>query len=94
MEKELADRWDDRSIFHVRSLVGGSLLGQRRFAEAEPFLLQGYEGMREREARIPAGFKPWLRQGGDRLVAFYEATNQPEKARRLREELASSPGHK
>jgi serine/threonine-protein kinase len=94
MEKAPPDQWDYWSLFHALSLVGGSLLGQKRYADAEPFLVRGYKGMREREARINAGFKPWLRQAGDRLARYYEATNQPEKARRLREELEPSSGSK
>jgi len=91
LEKEMPDHW---SRFCAASLVGGALLGQRKYSEAEPLLVQGYEGMRQRERMIDAGFKHWLAKAGDRLVSFYDATNQPEKARRLREELGYSGGPK
>jgi len=91
MERDLPDDW---SRFHAMSLVGGALSGQHRYAEAEPFLVQGYEGMKQREAFINAGFKHWLTKAGDRLACFYEATSQTEKARRLREELEPSSGSK
>ena len=45
---------DDWSTFNTRSLLGGSLIGQKKFAEAEPLILAGYEGMKAREAKIPA----------------------------------------
>jgi serine/threonine protein kinase/tetratricopeptide (TPR) repeat protein len=91
LENRPPGSWDYWSVFHAMSLVGGSLLGQKRYAEAEPFLVRGYEGLRESEALINPGFNRWLRHAGDRLACYYEATNQPEKARRLREELRSSP---
>ena len=69
------------------SLLGGSLLGQKRFAEAEPLLVQGYEGMKQREAAIPAGC-PRLREATERLVQLDEAKNQPENAAEWRAKRA------
>ena len=48
-----AKRPDDWSRFDTQSLLGDSLLGQKKYAEAEPLLLSGYEGLKAREARIP-----------------------------------------
>ena len=42
---------DDWVTFHTRSLLGGSLLGQKRYADAEPLLLAGSEGVRQRAAK-------------------------------------------
>ena len=39
--------------FNTKSLLGGALLGQKKFAEAEPLLLAGYEGLKLREKTIP-----------------------------------------
>src|SRR5262249_43733679 len=36
----------------TKSLLGASLLGQKKYADAEPFLLQGYEGLKQRGAKI------------------------------------------
>jgi len=33
-------------------MLGGSLLGQKRYAEAEPLLLSGYEGMKQRQRSL------------------------------------------
>jgi serine/threonine protein kinase len=71
---------DDWRTFSDRSLLGGSLLGQKKYAEAEPLLLSGYEGMKQREDKIPADSKPWLKEGLQRLVQLYEATGRPDKA--------------
>jgi tetratricopeptide (TPR) repeat protein len=89
MDKDARENW---SRFHTISMIGGALLGQKRYAEAEPFLVQGYEGMKQRETLIPAGFMHWLTKGGNRLVRFYEATNQPEKAREWREKIGIRAG--
>jgi hypothetical protein len=34
---------DDWNCFHTQNLLGGSLLGQEKYVEAEPLLLSGYE---------------------------------------------------
>jgi hypothetical protein len=69
------------------SMVGGALLAQQKYTEAEPLLVHGYEGMKQREVFMEAGFRPWLNTAGQRVVRFYEDTNQPEKAREWREKV-------
>ena len=49
-EKVQADVW---STFNSRSMLGGALLGQTKYAEAGPLLLKGYEGMKQRQRSIP-----------------------------------------
>jgi tetratricopeptide (TPR) repeat protein len=53
-ETKLPDGWQ---TFDTRSLLGGALAGQKKFAEAEPLLVSGYEGMKQREAKIQASSK-------------------------------------
>ena len=36
---------------NARSLLGESLIGQKKYADAEPLVLSGYEGLRAREER-------------------------------------------
>jgi hypothetical protein len=62
------------------SLLGGALLGQGRHAEAGPLIVQGYEGMKARESRIPAFGKFLLHEGAERVVRLYEAWGKPEEA--------------
>jgi hypothetical protein len=38
--------------FGTRSFLGQTLLGEKKYAAAEPRLLQGYEGMKQREEAI------------------------------------------
>jgi eukaryotic-like serine/threonine-protein kinase len=36
---------EDWRTFNTQSMLGGALLGQKKYADAEPLLLKGYEGM-------------------------------------------------
>src|SRR5262245_48599728 len=49
-EKAQPDAW---TTFNTKSVLGGALLGQKKYADAEPLLLAGYEGMKKREVNIP-----------------------------------------
>jgi serine/threonine protein kinase/tetratricopeptide (TPR) repeat protein len=77
---------DDWSTFNARSLLGGSLLGQQKYADAEPLLVQGYEGVKQREAKIPVSLKVRLTEALERLVQLYDAWGKPEEAAKWRKE--------
>ncbi|MFO0809260.1 MAG: serine/threonine-protein kinase [Gemmataceae bacterium] len=81
----------DFRTFYATSLLGGALLGQKRYGEAEPFLLKGYEGLKQREALIGQGDVLWHSPTDAllRVIRFYEETNQTEKAKEWREKLPS-----
>jgi hypothetical protein len=83
-EKKEPDAW---TTFNTRSLLGAALLGQKKYAEAEPLLLAGYEGMKQREAKVPPPAKVRLTNALERLVRLYEATGQQDKAAEWRKEL-------
>jgi tetratricopeptide (TPR) repeat protein len=73
------------------SLLGEALLDQQHYADAQPLLLRAYEGLRQHDDRKLAEWKPRLTEAGERIVRFYEVTNQPEKARVWREKLKPKP---
>ena len=81
----------DREYRHpyMLNLVGGALLGQKRYAEAEPLLLQGYEGMKQGEATMTGQERYRLTEAGERVVRYFEETKQPGKAREWREKLSA-----
>ena len=69
-------------------MLGGALLGQKKYADAEPLLLAGYEGMKQREKTIPPQDKDLrLREALERLVQLYEATDKKDEAAKWRKEL-------
>ncbi len=54
--------------------------GRWRYAEAEPLIVQGYEEIKAREARITAPCKPYLTQAAERVVWLYVAWGKPGQA--------------
>ena len=83
-EKSEPDAW---TTFNTQSMLGGSLLGQKNYADAEPLLLAGYEGMKEREAKIPPQGKPRLTEALERLVQLYDAWGKPDQGAEWRGRL-------
>jgi serine/threonine protein kinase/tetratricopeptide (TPR) repeat protein len=77
---------DEALTFSTRCLLGSSLLGQGKYADAEPLLLSGYEGIKQRYGNTPKA-RPGLRKALQQLVQLYEATDQAEKATRWKQEL-------
>jgi tetratricopeptide (TPR) repeat protein len=82
---------DNWTTFNTQSLLGGALLGQKKYAAAEPLLLGGYEGMKEREKTIPPLTQVRLVEAADRLVALYSATNKPEELKNWQAEREKYP---
>jgi hypothetical protein len=84
-ERNEPDEW---ATFNTRSLLGGSLLGQAKYVEAEALIVEGYEGLKAREARIPPPGKPRLTEAAERVVKLYEAWGKPDKAAEWRAKLS------
>jgi serine/threonine protein kinase/tetratricopeptide (TPR) repeat protein len=84
LEKKAADAW---TTFHARAVLGGAALGQRKYSDAEPLLLQGYEGMKAREAKMPKNEASRLTQALEQLVNLYDAIGNAEEAAKWRQEL-------
>jgi serine/threonine protein kinase len=76
--------------FYFEGVLGAALLGQQKYTEAEPILLQAYQGMKRWERRSP-GVMSQVTEVGGWIAQLYEATNQPEKARAWREKLKPKP---
>jgi tetratricopeptide (TPR) repeat protein/tRNA A-37 threonylcarbamoyl transferase component Bud32 len=83
-EAKAPEAW---TTFNTKSQLGAALLGQQRFDEAKPLLLDGYRGLKEREATIPAEAAVRIPEALERLVRFYEATGEPTEAAAWRAEL-------
>ena len=61
-------------------------MGQKKYAEAEPLLLKGYEGMKQREKAIPSEGTTRIPEALDRLIALYTATNKPDEVKKWQAE--------
>ena len=71
---------DDWKRFRAESLLGASLAGEKKYAEGEPLLLEGYQGMLARKDRIAVPDHYHLDRAHKWLVDLYEAWGKPEKA--------------
>jgi serine/threonine protein kinase/tetratricopeptide (TPR) repeat protein len=78
-EVELPDTW---LYFNVQSLLGGALLGQEKFSEAEPLLLSAIAGLDAHRDEIPVPGHRHIEATLTRLVKLYESTGQHGEAAR------------
>jgi hypothetical protein len=78
---------EDWMTFHARSLLGGALLGQKKCTEAEGLLVEGYEGMKEREAQIPKRSRVHLTEALERLLRLADFTGKKGDATKWQREL-------
>ncbi len=71
---------DDWQRFRAESLLGASLAGQKKYAEAEPLLLEGYQEMVARKDRIEVPDWYHLDRAHEWLVQLYQAWGKAAKA--------------
>lgn len=76
--------------YDTQAMLGASLAGQSRFAEAEPLMLGGYQGLYERGPVIPVGSHQSLESAGERIVQLYESWKRPESATQWRMKIHMS----
>jgi tetratricopeptide (TPR) repeat protein len=86
-KRRLPDNWRK---FSTQALLGRALLAQSQRLEAEPLLVAGCQGMKERLDQIPAPSVARYREAVACLVELYEATRRPDAAARWRSELISA----
>ena len=71
---------DDWQGFRAETLLGASLAGQKKYAEAEPLLLEGYQGMVARKDKIEVPNWYHLDRAREWIVQLYQAWGKPGKA--------------
>jgi eukaryotic-like serine/threonine-protein kinase len=76
-EKEQSDNWQR---FRSESLVGATLAGQKKYTEAEPLLLAGYQGMLARKEKMGVPNLYHLDYAREWLAHLYASWGNPEKA--------------
>lgn len=87
-EKKESDDW---RTFNTKSVLGGVLLIQKKYAEAEPLLLKGYEGMKQREKLIPPQGSKRIPEALDRLIQLYTETSKPDEVKKWQAEKDKLP---
>ena len=78
---------DDPGVFQTRAWIGHNLWELNQYAEAEPLLLLGYKGLKERENRISGVAKYWLSVAVQDLARLYQATGKPDQAAEWRRKV-------
>jgi hypothetical protein len=81
-EKNQPDNW---RRFNAESLLGESLAGQKHYREAEPYLLEGFQGMLARKEQAQKDYLgvstgKYLDRARGWLVHLYEVWDKPDKA--------------
>ena len=80
VERNRTKRPQDWERFFAQSLLGASLAGQKKYTEAEPLLLEGYQGMLERKNQIEAPNLYHLDRAHEWIVQLYQAWGKPAQA--------------
>lgn len=83
-EKLMPDDW---LLFNSKAMLGNTLAAQKKYAEAEPLLLSGYDGMKVRENRIPEDARIRLVECIQGLIDLYAAWDKPDRAAEWRKKL-------
>jgi hypothetical protein len=86
-EQSQPEGWE---MFDTKSLLGGALRAQGRYADAEPLVVSGYEGMKAHEAAIPPRARGRVSEAGERVVQLYQAWGKPDQAAQWRAKLGQA----
>jgi hypothetical protein len=82
--------YDPAGRVNRRSLLGASLAGQKKYAEAEPLLVQAHEESISLARDAPlllADFNRYRAETVERLVQLYDAWGKQVEAAKWRKEL-------
>lgn len=71
---------DNWQRFRAESLLGASLAGQKKYPEAEPLLLEGYQGMAARKDRMAVPDQYHIGRARVWILQLYRSWGKPEKA--------------
>jgi hypothetical protein len=84
MKKRYPNHWQ---TFRAKTWLGAALLHHDEYEQAEPHLLQGYEGLREREENIPVDERVCIQTAVKNLVHLYSEWDKPTQAAEWKERL-------
>ncbi len=76
LRKSRPEAWER---FLAESLLGANLAGQKKYAEAEPLLVEGYRGMDARKGKMVRAERHFLNEAKQWTIKLYEAWGKPEK---------------
>jgi tetratricopeptide (TPR) repeat protein len=83
---------DDWRVHRARALLGATLAGQRKYADAEPLVLSGHESLAARRDAIPFEIRSTaLDRSGSWIVQLYRDWGRPDKAAEWGDKLRPLP---
>jgi eukaryotic-like serine/threonine-protein kinase len=83
-EKTQPEAW---TTFNTKSMLGGALLAQKKYAPAEPLLLAGCQGMKQRAAKMPPEGKAYMDEALERLVQLAKTQGKKQEEAKWKTEL-------
>jgi hypothetical protein len=84
-EKKEPESW---TTFNTKSLLGEALAGEAKLADAEPWLTQGYEGIKQHQEKIPPAVRTQhLTEALESLIHLYNDWGKPEESAKWKKEL-------
>ncbi|HJT35857.1 MAG TPA: tetratricopeptide repeat protein [Pirellulales bacterium] len=85
---------DEWTTFDAQSMLGEAMFEQKKYAAAEQALLAGYEGIQQRQAKLPVQDRRQLDRARQRLVRLYEAWGKDDEAAKWRKDSTSAEARK
>ena len=82
---------DDFERYRCQGLPGATLAGEKKYAEGEPLLLAGYDGMVKVQDNVPAADRRAISDIAQRTASLYQAWGQPDKAAEWVQRAQRSP---
>jgi non-specific serine/threonine protein kinase/serine/threonine-protein kinase len=82
-------RPDSWQRFRAETLLGAALAGEKKYAEAEPMLLDGYQGLLARKEHVEVWNWDQIDHAGGWIAGLYQYWGKPEKAAEWRARLKS-----
>jgi serine/threonine protein kinase/Tfp pilus assembly protein PilF len=86
-KSQLANDW---RVYDSESLLGSVLTANGNYSEAGPLLLSGYQGMQQSLGKLPPRLRPRIQRAGERVVQFYDASGDSEKAADWKKRLSDA----
>ena len=74
-DKQMPDDW---LTADTRSILGGVMMDEKKYSDAEPLITGGFSALEARQSEIPGEFRPHLRAALMRQIKLYHLTNRPD----------------
>ncbi|MGZ4811721.1 MAG: tetratricopeptide repeat protein [Terriglobales bacterium] len=88
LETEKQARPEGFRRYWMENLLGASMAGEKKYSDAEPLLVSGYEGMKQTAAKVPDVRRQKLTKAGEQVLRLYSEWSKPDKLAQWKEIVA------